>query len=206
MILAPSRRARLSGSSYKGTSCGNIQGMCQIETVRSGGKVALARGGFISRIDEPCEESRAYEPVWRKRTSRRIRETAGLAVGHLLSHVKQETAVAFFNSTHQPAKLVQQTCLFPGAAPRDIVSAPALRKVGQFRRFFSVIEKLIKRDFQSARHFFQRFDGRYGMAIFHAGNIATKQSGALFDVPLRKLLIFTQCAKTVTYDHVGIVP
>ena len=36
-----------------------------------------------------------------------------LAVGHLLSHVKQEPTVAFFNATHQPAKLVQQTRLFP---------------------------------------------------------------------------------------------
>src|ERR1700722_16631602 len=133
--------------------------MFRFETMRAAWGVALARGGFISKVDEPCEESRAYEPVWRTRTSRRIRETAGLAVGHLLSHVKQETAVAFFNATHQPAKLVQQTCLFSGTAPRDIVSALALRKVGKFRRFFSVIEKLIKRDFQSACHLFQRFNG-----------------------------------------------
>jgi hypothetical protein len=129
-----------------------------------------------------------------------------LAMGHLLSHVKQETSVAFFYATHQPAKLVQQTRLFAGTTPHDIVGASALRKVGKLRRFFSVIEELIKRDFQSAGHFFQRFDGRNGMAIFHAGDVAAKQSGALFDVPLGELFFFAQKAKTVTYDHIGIVP
>src|SRR5712671_1731285 len=76
-----------------------------------------------------------------------------LAVGHLLSHVKQEPTVAFFNATHQPAKLVQQTRLFPRTAPHNIVSALSLRKVGEFRRFFTVIEELIEWDFQSACHF-----------------------------------------------------
>jgi hypothetical protein len=44
------------------------------------------------------------------------------------------------------------------------------------------------------------------MAIFDAGDIAAEQSGALFDVPLGKLLFFAQCAKTVADNHVGIVP
>jgi hypothetical protein len=44
------------------------------------------------------------------------------------------------------------------------------------------------------------------MAIFHARDIAPKQSGSLFDVPLGELFYFAQSAKTVTYDHVGIVP
>jgi hypothetical protein len=128
-----------------------------------------------------------------------------LAGGHFLSHVKQKPTVAFFNATHEPAKLVQKTGLFPGAAPNDFVGAFALRKIGELGRFFSVIEELVKRDFQGASHFLERFDGRNGMAIFHARDIAAKQSGALFDVPLGKLFFFAQSAKPITDNHVGIV-
>jgi hypothetical protein len=43
------------------------------------------------------------------------------------------------------------------------------------------------------------------VAIFDAGDIAAKQSGALFDVPLGVLFVFAQGAKPVTDNHVGIV-
>ncbi len=95
-----------------------------------------------------------------------------LAVGHLLSHVKQEPTVRFFNATHQPAELAQKTSLFPGTAPNDIVSALALRKVGEFGWLLSVIEELVEWDFESAGHLFQRFNGRNGMAVFYARNVA----------------------------------
>lgn len=129
-----------------------------------------------------------------------------LAGGHLLSHVQQELAIAFFDATHEPAKLVQKTGLFPGASPNDIVSALALRKVGEGGRFFSVIEELIERDVQSACHFLESFNGRNGMAIFDARDVTAKQSGALFDVPLGKLLFFAQGAKSIADNHIGIVP
>ena len=141
----------------------------------------------------------------RERLSEGIGNPPDLAGGHLLSHVKQEPTVAIFNATHEPAKLVQKSSLFPGASPDDIVRALALRKVGKLGRFFSVIEELIKRDFQSARHFLEGFDGRNGMAIFYARDIASKQSGALFDVPLGKLFFFAQSAKPIADNHVGIV-
>src|SRR6202795_3872417 len=140
-----------------------------------------------------------------ERLSERIGTPPDLAGGHLLSHVKQKPTVAFFDATHEPAKLVQKTGLFPGAAPNDIVSASALRKVGQNGGFFSVIEELIKRDFQGAGHFLECFNGRNGMAIFYARDITTKQSGALFDVPLGKLFVLAQGAKPITDNHVGIV-
>jgi hypothetical protein len=91
-----------------------------------------------------------------------------LAVGHLLSHVEQEPTVRFFDATHQPAELVQKTSLFPGTAPNDIVSASALREIGELRGFLSVIEELVERDFESAGHFFQSFNGWNCMAVFHA--------------------------------------
>jgi len=137
--------------------------------------------------------------------SERFGPPLDLAGSHLLSHVKQEPAVAFFDATHEPAKLAQKTSFFSGAAPNDLVGAFALGKVGKHGGFFSVIEELIKRDFEGASHFLKRFDGRNGMAIFDAGDIAAKQSGALFDVPLGKLLFFAQGAKPIADNHVGIV-
>jgi hypothetical protein len=128
-----------------------------------------------------------------------------LAGGHLLGHVKQKPPVAVFDATHQPAKLAQQTSLFPGATPNDFVGASALRKVGKLGWFFSVIEELVERDFQGASHFLECLDGRNRMAIFDARYIAAEQSGALFDVPLGKLFVFAQGAKSITDNHVGIV-
>src|SRR5258708_17556126 len=117
----------------------------------------------------------------------RVGRTRSLAVGHLLGHVEQEPTVRFFNATHQPAELAQKTRLFPGAAPNDIVSALALRKIGEFGWFLSVIEKLIKGDFQSARHLFQCFNGRNAMAVFYAGNVQAQGSRALLDIPFGEL-------------------
>ena len=135
----------------------------------------------------------------------RIGISPDLAGGHLLSHVKQEPAVPFFDSTHEPAKLIQKTGFFSGAAPNDIVGALALRKVGKLGGFFSVIEELVERDFQGASHFLECFNGRHGMAIFDARDIAAEQSGALFDVPLGKLFFLAQGAKPIGDNHVGIV-
>ena len=148
------------------------------------------------------DEERRSAPYESKKGSGYSLDLAG---GHLLSHVKQESAVAFWNTTHKPAKLGQKTGLFPDAAPNDIVGAFALRKVGEHGGFFSVIEELIKRDFQSASQFLKRFNGRNGMAIFNARDIATKQSGALFDVPLGKLFFFAQSAKPIAHNHSSIV-
>src|SRR5579864_6888163 len=141
----------------------------------------------------------------REGLSERIGPPPDLAGGHLLSHVKQEPTVAFFNATHQPAKLAQKTSLFPGAAPNDFVGAFALRKVGKDGWLFSIVEKLIEWDLEGASHFLECFNGRNSVAIFHAGNIAAKQSCALFDVPLGKLFFFAQNAKPIADNHVGIV-
>ena len=150
----------------------------------------------------PSEPLSRYE---REESSESIGLPLDLAGGHLLSHVKQEPTVAIFDATHEPAKLVQKSGFFPGAAPNDLVSASALRKVGKCGRFFSVVEELIKRDLQSASHFLESFDGRHSMAIFHARDIAAKQSGTLFDVPLGILFFLAQGAKPITDNHVGIV-
>jgi hypothetical protein len=128
--------------------------------------------GRLGSIEATCGEPGPMSLYGGGSRPEQVGKPRDLAVGHLLSHVEQEPTVGFLNTTHQPAELVQKTSLFPVAAPNDIVSALALRKIGEFGRFFSVIEELIKRDFQSAGHLFQSFNGRNGMAVFYAGNVA----------------------------------
>ena len=53
-------------------------------------------------------------------------------------------------------------------------------------RFLAIVEKLIERNFHGARHFFKRFNGGNGMAVFDARNVAAEQSGALLDIALRQ--------------------
>jgi hypothetical protein len=115
---------------------------------------------------------RACQPYVGESPSTQVARPGDLAVGHLLSHVKQEPTVRFFDPTHQSAELAQEASLFSGTAPNDIVSAFALWKVGECGRLFSVIEELVKWDFESAGHLFQCFNGWNSVAIFHARNVA----------------------------------
>jgi hypothetical protein len=132
--------------------------------------------------------------------------SAALPVRHLLRHVQNELAVSFFHFAQQAAKLVEKACILSDAAPCDVIRRLPLGKIRQLRRFLTVIKELIEWAFESARKFFQRFNRRYCMAIFNAGNITTKQTCTLFDVALGEFLFLAECAKTVTYNHGGIIP
>src|SRR5258707_3624602 len=131
---------------------------------------------------------------------------ADLAVGHFLGHIENELAVTFFHFAQQAAKLVEKACIFTDAAPGDVVRRLALGEIRQLRRFLTVIKELIEWALESASEFFQRFDGRDSMAVFYAGNVATKQTRSLFDVALGEFLFFAECAKAVTNNHAGIIP
>jgi hypothetical protein len=56
-----------------------------------------------------------------------------------------------------------------------------------------------------ARHLLQRLDGGNGVGVFDSRNVAAQQSGTLFDVSLRKLLLFGQFAQAVPDNH-GALP
>jgi hypothetical protein len=108
-----------------------------------------------------------------------------------LSHIEKETAVTFFDAAHEPAKTAQVTGFLAVAAPRDIVGAFALRKIGQFGRLLAIVEKLVERHFHGPRQLFESFDRRNGMTVFDARDVAAKQPRALFDVALGQFFRFT---------------
>jgi len=121
----------------------------------------------------------------------------------LLCHVEQQAAVRFFDASHKTAKLVQNARVFPVTAPNNIVRRLALGEVGKFRRLLAVVEELIEWNLERAGQFLKRFNGRNCVAIFHSRDVATQKPCTLFDVPLRELLFFAQCAKSVAYNHVA---
>ena len=115
-------------------------------------------------------------------TTRRPEER--LPASHFLRHEQQEFPVGFIERAEDPAQAAQEMSFFAGSSPRNLGSGLTLWEIGQLRGFFAVVEELIKGDFKRPGHFFERFDGRHSMAILYAGNVATQQPGALFNVPL----------------------
>ncbi len=93
---------------------------------------------------------------------------------HFLRHVQQEPAIAIIHATHQPAELVEKARLFAVTSPYNVVGAFALLEGCASRRLFAIVKKLMWADFESTRHFFEGLNGRYGMAIFNSGNVATE--------------------------------
>jgi len=126
-----------------------------------------------------------------------------LAYREFLGHVKQELALRLFDVSHQAAELMENPRILTGTAPGNVVRRPAFGKVRKFGRFFTVVKELIEWNFESACEFFERLNGRYSVAIFNARNVASQQTCAFFDVPLRKLFFLAQSAKTVANNHVG---
>ena len=92
-------------------------------------------------------------------------------MGHFLSHVQEELAVAFVHFAKQPPELVQKTSFLSAGSKRDLVRGLAPEQVGKLRGFFAVVKELIERDLEGAGHLFERFDGWNGMAIFDARNV-----------------------------------
>jgi hypothetical protein len=66
---------------------------------------------------------------------------------------------------------------------------------------FIVGEKLVERDFQGAREFFEGLYGRNGAAIFQARKLTAKQAGALLDIALREVLRFAEAFEPFADDH-----
>lgn len=124
-----------------------------------------------------------------------------LPAGHLLGHVKEQSPVAFLDAPEQAAKAAQIARFFPSGTPGDIIRALTAAQIGEFRRFFAVIEELVKRHFHGARQFFECLNGRHRVPVLHARNIAAQKPGALFDVALRKFLCFTKQTNAFSNYH-----
>ena len=105
--------------------------------------------------------------------------------------------------SQQPEKLVEVTRLFTHTAACNVIRRFSLGQVRRFWWFLALVKQLIERALKSSRNFLQRLDGRNGMAVFNAGNVAAKQTGALLDIALGKFLVLAHSADAVTNNHGG---
>src|SRR5579862_2686988 len=71
-------------------------------------------------------------------------ENSQLPIGHFLGHVENQLAIFLVGLAQQAAKFVEETRFLAAAAPCDVVRRFTLGKVWQLRRFFTVVEELIK--------------------------------------------------------------
>ncbi len=59
--------------------------------------------------------------------------------------------------------------------------------IGDFWRLVAVVYDLVERNPQALRPSLQCFDGRDGVSVFYAGNVAPRQPRAALDIPLGKV-------------------
>jgi len=128
-----------------------------------------------------------------------------LAVCHLLGHVKKKPSVRFFYLRQKPPESPEKPRILALAAPGNIVRRLPLGKARQFWRFFSIVEKLVERNFHRSSKFLQRLNCWDSVAVFDTRDITTQQTCALLDVALRKLFCFSKQAKPITDYHSVIV-
>jgi hypothetical protein len=87
------------------------------------------------------------------------------------------------------------------AAPGDIFRRLPFRQVGKLGRLLTLVEELVHRHSQSARHLFERIDGGNGGPVLNPRDVATQQSRALLDVSLREMLCFPKNLQSVANDN-----
>ena len=66
-----------------------------------------------------------------------------------------------------------------------------------------IVQNGMHQRYEDSRQFFERLDGRYRVAIFHARNVTTEKTRALLDVTLGKFFCFSKQADTISNYHDG---
>ena len=76
-----------------------------------------------------------------------------------------------------------------------------LQNAQLFDGSFILGEKLVERNVQRARQFFESLNGRNGAAILQARKVTAKKTGAFLDVALREVLRFAEPLEPFADDH-----
>lgn len=90
-------------------------------------------------------------------------------------------------------EFVQVHPVFAGATPGDFVRGFSLEQIRKFWRLLAIVEQLVQRNLKCPRQFLECFNGWNGVAIFDAGDIATKESRSFLYVSLGELFSSRNC-------------
>jgi len=102
-----------------------------------------------------------------------------------LSHIEQELPVLLINFREKPFYLLEKAYfLFLLRIENQLFRGSTLAQVWQDRFSVPFEEELIEGDFQCCRKPLHGFERRHGVAVLHSGDIATQESGTLFNVAL----------------------
>src|ERR1022692_4188686 len=90
---------------------------------------------------------------------------------HFLRHVQQQPTVRVLHATEQGTEVTEGACIFPCASPVHLARTLLLRKTWRHSGFFTIVEHLVKRNFQGAREFLKRLDSRNGVSVFDTRDV-----------------------------------
>ena len=123
------------------------------------------------------------------------------AAGHLFCEAVEEAAVAGSDFAEEAAETQEIVGVLSGGAEGHVIVGFGSGRPGGRRKGVAVVEMVVDGDFDGAGEFFESFDGRNGVAVFDAGEIATKQPGAIFDIALGEIALFAKQAEALTDSH-----
>src|SRR5260370_29909346 len=94
-----------------------------------------ANGEYVKVPRTEVKVSRGVPPGKNGCSPRSQRQN--LAISHFLGHVEKKLAIFFLRFTQEAAKLVEKSCIFARAPPRDVVRRFPLGKVRKGGRLFA---------------------------------------------------------------------
>lgn len=86
-----------------------------------------------------------------------------------------------------------------GVPPKALVIfANELARLG---RLVTLVHDFVQRHVESARPLLERFDGRNGVTVLDAGDVATQKARSFFDVALAEVFFFAKSSESLTDLH-----
>src|SRR5436190_22592350 len=102
-----------------------------------------------------------------------------------MGHVEQQLTVLLVNFRDELSDFAEETHLFFVSSVQDeLLSCLSFAQIWQRRWFVSLVEQLVKGNFQGRRESFQGLERRNGMAVLHSRDVTAQQSRTFLDVAL----------------------
>ena len=115
------------------------------------------------------------------------------------SETKQDGALLLIHLGEVPLELTELGGFLLGVPPQSlVVIADKLARLG---RLVALIHNLVKRHVESTRPLLESLDGRNGVAVLDAGDVAAEKAGGFLDVALTKVFSFAESSESLADLH-----
>jgi len=113
--------------------------------------------------------------------------------------------VPIVHSPKEATELFKEPGFFASRAPYDFLGGFSPGKMGELRRLFALIEEPVEGHLKGPGKLLKGLDGGHGVAVLHPRDVRAEKTAALFDVPLREVFYFADCAEAVGDKHAQIM-